>query len=163
MTKLKQIQTKLSVIGTTVLFAAACSSGSPPEATGNAPETAQADEAESPSPQTEWVATTPSGLKVTLRPMSVPISIGTVAFHIEFAGESPDPSLLSLDLITPDMPMMGVRRFALEPHEGGFMAMTDIPMAGLWNAYVNIGVGTEAAEFAFDVQAAPGGATHQMN
>lgn len=111
--------------------------------------------------QTEWVASTPSGLQVTLRPTTVPLSVGPVSFHIEFSPQTPDAALLSLDLVSSDMPMMGVRRFLIEPHGGVLMVATDFPMAGLWNAYVNIGVGTEAAEFTFDVRANPGESAHQ--
>lgn len=154
MNNFSHIRTRLSFVGATVLLAVACSSGSIPEAAATVVEDA-------PAVQTEWVASTPSGFQVTLRPTTIPVSVGPNMFHVEFGAEAPDPSLLSFDLVSPDMPMMGVRRFALTPHEGGFMAMTDIPMEGLWNAYVNIGVGTDAAEFAFEVQVAPGGAAHQ--
>jgi hypothetical protein len=156
MNKFKHIRTSLSLVVAAVLLSTACSPG-------NTPEAAAETEIEATEIQGEWVATTPSGLQVTLRPTESPVSVGMVMFHVEFGSEPPDASLLSFDLISPDMPMMGVRRFPLKPQEDGFMVMADIPMTGLWNAYVNVGAGTEAAEFAFDVQAAPGGAGHEHN
>jgi hypothetical protein len=149
MKTLSQIQTKLSLFGAAILLSAACTSETVPEASSEVEESP-------PALQSEWVATTPSGVEVTLRPASVPVSMGVVKVEIEFRGEAPDPSLLSLDLVTPDMPMMGVQRFAIEAHDGEFSATIDIPMTGRWNAYVNIGAGTEAAMFEFDVQEAQG-------
>jgi len=125
-------------------------------------ETAEVAGAEKEAPEavqrvTEWSASTPSGLEVVLRPQVVPVKTGMTHLHVVFRGETPDPGLLSLDVISPDMPMMGLRRFALEPHDDGYMAMVDLPMEGLWNVYVNVGEGLDAAQFDLQVEAGVNG------
>ena len=122
---------------------------------------AQAGPEEDTSPETsvdlgsraEWTGTTTSGIEVTVRPDRVPVRVGFTAFEISFDHEIPDDIPVSIDLISPEMPVMGLIRYAAEPSgPTTYTSSVEIRMDGAWEIYVNLGDGTDAAPFAFDVQ-----------
>ncbi|MDT8368866.1 MAG: hypothetical protein RQ745_06635 [Longimicrobiales bacterium] len=102
---------------------------------------------------------TPGGVAVRLDPEGGMLGVGTNPVRIAFpeglpatVSESGD-DILSVDIVSIDMPTMGIRRFPIE-HEAGsedYISRIDVPMAGIWSVYVNIGDGTESAEFTFEV------------
>ncbi len=63
----------------------------------------------------EWVGTTTSGLEVTVRPDRVPILVGVTVFQISFEHEIPADIPVSIDIISPEMPVMGLMRYPAEP------------------------------------------------
>ena len=101
----------------------------------------------------EWIGTTTSGIEVTVRPDRVPIRVGLTVFQISFEHEIPDDIPVSIDVISPEMPMMGLMRYMAEPSgPNTYTSSANISMDGAWEIYVNLGDGTDAAPFAFDVQ-----------
>ena len=102
--------------------------------------------------QAEWIGTTTSGIGVTVRPDPVPIRVGVTVFQISFEDEVPDDVSVSIDVISPEMPAMGLMRYPAEPSGPKmYNASAEIRMGGAWEVYVNLGDGTDAAPFAFDV------------
>jgi hypothetical protein len=100
----------------------------------------------------EWIGTTQSGIKVTVRPDRVPVHVGRTNFQISFEQDLPDETSVSIDVISPEMPMMGLMRYPAEPSgTRTYIASAEIRMDGAWEIYVNLGDGTDAAPFAFDV------------
>ena len=63
----------------------------------------------------EWVGTTTSGIGVTVRPDRVPVRVGVTVFRISFDEEVPTDLPVSIDVISPEMPVMGVMRYMAEP------------------------------------------------
>ena len=101
----------------------------------------------------EWVGTTTSGLAVTVRPDPVPIRVGVTVFRIFFEHALPSDVPVSIDVISPEMPVMGLMRYPAEPSgTNTYISSANIRMDGAWEIYVNLGDGTDAAPFAFDVQ-----------
>jgi len=108
-------------------------------------------------------STTASGIAVTLHVEDGPLQVGTRHIGVGFDQPPTAADALTVDVASADMPMMGVRRFALTPDEdteGRFRAMVDFPMAGSWKVYVNLDDGTDAASFELNVQPGPGGMSH---
>jgi len=106
----------------------------------------------------EWSSTAPGGTKVTLRPDGYPVEVGTAQFHITLDRPVPDGTPVSIDVLSLDMPAMGILRYpaeAMGPRE--YMAQAEISMVGAWAVYVNLGDGTDAASFEFDVEPGPMG------
>lgn len=100
-----------------------------------------------------WVASTPSGLEVTVRPGRIPIQVGMTEFHISFTTAVSEDTPISIDVVSPEMPSMGVVRFPADPvGDGKYLAHAEIGMEGLWIVYVNLGDGTDAASFEFHVE-----------
>lgn len=101
----------------------------------------------------EWIGTSTSGIEVTVRPDRIPVRVGLTEFEISFEHELPDAVPVSIDVISPEMPVMGLIRYMAEPSgPNTYTASAEIRMAGAWEIYVNLGDGTDSAPFAFDVQ-----------
>jgi hypothetical protein len=117
------------------------------------PETADLGNAVNLGSQAEWIGTTANGIGVTVRPDRVPIRVGVTVFQISFEDEVPDDISVSIDVISPEMPVMGLMRYPAEPSgPSTYTASAEIRMDGAWEIYVNLGDGTDSAPFAFDVQ-----------
>ena len=63
----------------------------------------------------EWLGTTTSGIEVTVRPDRVPIRVGLTVFQISFEHKIPADIPVSIDVISPEMPVMGLMRYMAEP------------------------------------------------
>ncbi len=122
---------------------------------------AQAGPEEDTSPETSvdlgstavWTGTTTSGIEVTVRPDRIPVRVGLTTFQISFEQEVPNDVTVSIDVISPEMPVMGLLRYVAEPSgPATYTVSAEIRMDGAWEIYVNLGHGTDAAPFAFDVQ-----------
>jgi hypothetical protein len=112
----------------------------------------------------EWVATTTSGITVTVRPDRVPMRVGVTVFQISFGQEIPADVPVSIDVISPEMPAMGLMRYMAEPAgPNTYTASAEIRMEGAWEIYVNLGDGTDAAPFAFGVQQGEPGTENHGN
>jgi hypothetical protein len=59
----------------------------------------------------EWTDTTTSGIEVTVHPDGVPVRVGVIEFQISFEQELPDNIPVSVDVISPEMPVMGLMRY----------------------------------------------------
>jgi hypothetical protein len=117
------------------------------------PETADLGNAVDLGSQAEWIGTTTNGVGVTVSPHRVPIRVGVTVFQISFEDEVPDDISVSIDVISPEMPVMGLMRYPAEPSgPSTYTASAEIRMDGAWEIYVNLGDGTDSAPFAFDVQ-----------
>ena len=117
------------------------------------PETVDLGNAVDLGSQADGIGTTTSGIAVTVRPDRVPIRVGVTAFQISFDDEVPDHISVSIDVISPEMPVMGLMRYPAEPSgPNTYTASAEIRMDGAWEVYVNLGDGTDSAPFAFDVQ-----------
>ncbi len=100
-----------------------------------------------------WTGTTTSGLEVTVRPDPFPIRVGETEFKISIDGPVSEGTPISIDIVSPEMPAMGILRYAAEtsgPRE--YIARAHIGMSGAWEIYVNLGDGTDSAPFAFSVE-----------
>lgn len=101
----------------------------------------------------EWVGTTTSGIEVTVRPDRIPVLVGLTEFEISFDRALPQEIPVSIDVISPEMPVMGLLRYVAEPTgPTTYRVAAEIRMDGAWEIYVNLGDGTDSAPFAFDVQ-----------
>ncbi len=101
----------------------------------------------------EWVSTAPGGTEVTMRPDRYPVEVGSTEFHITLDRPVPQGTTVSIDIVSPEMPAMGILRYhaeAMGPLD--YTARAEIAMDGAWEVYVNLGDGTDAASFAFDVE-----------
>jgi hypothetical protein len=108
-----------------------------------------------------WDAVSPSGMPVTVTAEPYPVRVGDMSFHIAFGQALPDSIPVSIDIVSPEMPMMGIRRYAAQRMENGdYMALAPIMMDGLWELYVNLGIGADAASFEFEAQPGEEGAGH---
>lgn len=107
---------------------------------------------------------TTEGTAVLLQTAESPLKVGKVRFAIAFPNGIPADVPVSMDLVSPEMPMMGIRRFeAQKVSASEFIVDGEIMMEGFWNVYVNLGYGADAAEFEFDVEPAAGGMGHDMS
>ncbi|MFV2005964.1 MAG: FixH family protein [Longimicrobiales bacterium] len=108
-----------------------------------------------------WEAISPSGTSVTVTATPYPVRVGDMSFHIEFGQAVPDSVPVSVDIVSPEMPMMGIRRYAARRMANGdYMVAAPIMMDGLWELYVNLGVGADAALFEFEAEPGEEGAGH---
>jgi len=109
----------------------------------------------------EWVSYATGGTEVTVRPSRSPIEVGPTDFHITLDRAVPDGTPVSIDIVSPEMLAMGILRYPAEEMTLlSYMARADIAMDGAWEVYVNLGDGTDAAAFEFDVAATGAGAGH---
>jgi hypothetical protein len=117
-------------------------------------------EADSPTETTvelghaaEWIGATTSGIQVTVHPDPIPVRTGITVFQISFEDDVPDDVPVSIDVISPEMPVMGLMRYAAErAGPNTYTVSAEISMDGAWEIYVNLGDGTDSAPFAFGVQ-----------
>lgn len=121
----------------------------------------EAAETAAPNPAVHE-AVSPSGVPIELSVDPYPMRVGDVGFHITFGVAVPDSTPVSIDIVSPDMPMMGIRRYAAERMANGkYMVTAPIMMDGLWDIYVNLGSGADAAEFELEAQPSDDGSGHQ--
>ncbi|GMR12280.1 MAG: hypothetical protein BMS9Abin29_0469 [Gemmatimonadota bacterium] len=108
-----------------------------------------------------WEAMSPSGVPVTVIAKPYPVRVGDMSFHIAFGQTVPDSIPVSIDIVSPEMPMMGIRRYAAQRMANGdYMVSAPIMMDGLWQVYVNLGMGADAASFEFEAEPGEDGAGH---
>lgn len=116
-----------------------------------APSGAGADSIQSILDATTLRASSSGGTAVTLALPDGPVQSGPVklVFEVDRSGAAP----ISVDLVSPTMPIHGVVRSPVEPMGAGRYGSTvDVPMEGRWAVYVNLDeTGLDAAQFAFDV------------
>ena len=100
-----------------------------------------------------WVSTASGGTEVTVRPDRYPVEVGTTEFHISLDRAVPKGTPVSIDLVSLEMPAMGILRYPADA-EGplDYTARAEIRMQGDWAVYVNLGDGTDAASFEFEVE-----------
>lgn len=136
-------------------------SGCTPGDVGAGAETsAAADTAEAANPAV-WEAVSPSGIPVTVTVEPFPVRVGDMSFHIAFGRTVPDSIPVSIDIVSPEMPMMGIQRYAARRMgNGDYMVSAPIMMDGLWQIYVNLGIGADAASFEFEAEPSEEGAGH---
>jgi len=112
------------------------------------------------------IAHTPGGLGVEIEVPRGGLSTGSNLVRVHMLDTAGASAPTSLDLVSPEMPMMGVRRVPLSGAAGSGdvpSARVDIPMAGLWEVYVNFGSGVEAARFEFRIEGSHAGHTSGPN
>jgi len=133
-------------------------------ATGCTPE-ASGEPVESSSDDSDvfstWTASSTSGASVTLRTPN-PLEPGSTSIDIRLVDGPAEVLPITLDLVSPDMPMHGVVRFdahAVSP--GSYRASVELPMEGYWELYVNLDYGADAALFELDVVLPAGVLPHQ--
>ena len=108
-----------------------------------------------------WEAVSPSGTGVTVTAEPYPVRVGDMHFHIAFDQAVPDSVPVSIDIVSPEMPMMGIQRYAAQRMTSGdYMVAAPIMMDGVWQIYVNLGMGADAASFEFEAEAGEEGAGH---
>ncbi len=94
-------------------------------------------------------ATTSGGtdIDLTFRP-DAPVP-GEVELILDIRPSPEEPDAVSVDLVSPEMPAHGVLRYPAtwNGEDGSFTVDVSIPMEGLWEIYVNLDVGTDAAAF----------------
>lgn len=111
----------------------------------------------------EWIGTTTSGIEVTVRPDRVPLRVGVTVYQISFEDDIPDDVPVSIDVISPEMPVMGLMRYPAERSgPNTYTVSAEISMDGAWEIYVNLGDGTDSAPFAFDVHPGESGGHDHM-
>ncbi len=109
-----------------------------------------------------WEAVSPSGIAVTVTVEPYPVRVGDMSFHIAFGRAVPDSIPVSIDIVSPEMPMMGIQRYAAHRMTNGdYMVSAPIMMDGLWQIYVNLGIGADAASFEFEAEPGEEGAGHE--
>lgn len=129
------------------------------EAGAESSEAASAVEAANPA---VWEAVSPSGIPVTVTVEPYPVRVGDMSFHIAFGRAVPDSIPVSIDIVSPEMPMMGIQRYAAHRMASGdYMVSAPIMMDGVWQIYVNLGIGADAASFEFEVERGEDGAGHE--
>lgn len=99
-----------------------------------------------------WEGESSGGTPVTVTTPNVPVRLGPLSLSIAIRSDSPEPLPVSVDLVSPEMPMHGIRRFdaeAISPTE--YTVNLEIPMEGRWLLYVNLDAGVNAASFELDV------------
>lgn len=107
-----------------------------------------------------WSGRTPTGIPVTVAAEPDPPVPGPVRFELTVPrGARP----LSVDLVSPAMPVHGVVRFPVAITDGVVVADVDVPMEGHWALYVNFDDGSDAAEIRFAVAAADSAAMHHQH
>jgi len=106
-----------------------------------------------------WTVTASNGSRVTLETdvAVVPGMPFVLAISVHDPAGASTP--VSVDIVSPDMPMHGLVRIPVTNGE----ARIQIPMDGAWAIYVNLdATGTVSAEFLFDVSAGDaGGPVHR--
>ena len=108
-----------------------------------------------------WEAVSPSGTAVTVTVEPYPVRVGDMSFHIAFGQAVPDSVPVSIDIVSPEMPMMGIQRYAAHRMASGdYMVSAPIMMDGVWAMYVNLGIGADAASFEFEAEPGEAGAGH---
>ncbi|HEX7050481.1 MAG TPA: hypothetical protein VF188_09795 [Longimicrobiales bacterium] len=128
----------------TILCVAGCGAGDA--------ETHSADA----GPAAEWSARSTAGVPVRVAPEPNPPSIGRLRLRITVADSAVEAPGLTVDLVSPTMPLHGITRFpATRIAPGRYSVDAEIPMEGPWSIYVNLDDGGNTALFDFDV-AAPG-------
>ncbi len=105
-----------------------------------------------------WEARTASGLTVRMRTVPAPPAAGPLRVLIHVDGPAPRAPL-TVDLVSPSMPVHGVTRYALGPAGEAWAADIEIPMDGGWSVYVNFDDGSDAVELRF-VAGDPASRTH---
>ena len=101
----------------------------------------------------EWVSTASGGTEVSLRPDRYPVEVGATEFHITLDRAVPEGTSVSIDIVSPEMPAMGILRYPADATGPlAYVARAEIAMDGAWEIYVNLGDGTDAASFEFDVE-----------
>jgi hypothetical protein len=141
-----------------VLAGVACTPGAADEALP------AGDPAETPDPDAgdAWTAASTSGVEVTLSVDPLPLRPGPIRLEIALGQEPPAALPLSLDLVSPEMPMHGIVRYETESSSASrYQAVVEIPMEGLWELYVNLDYGADAAVFELDVPAPEGSTGHE--
>lgn len=109
---------------------------------------------------TRWTTPSTSGTRITLSTGSL-LEPGSTRFHILLENPPLDPLPVTVDLVSPEMPMHGVVRYEAEALDGGqYEALVDLPMEGYWELYVNLDYGADAALFELDVALPEGAPAH---
>lgn len=150
-------------IGTTLIagaiaaFVMACTPGAADEVI---PEGDRA-----PLPETRggdsWTASSTSGVEVRISVDPLPLRPGPARLEIALAAPPPEVLPLSVDLVSPEMPMHGIVRYEAEASSAArYHAVVEIPMEGFWELYVNLDYGADAAVFELDVPAPAGSGSH---
>jgi hypothetical protein len=99
---------------------------------------------------------------VTLSVEAMPVRPGRLRIEVALDEAPAEAIPLSVDLVSPEMPMHGVRRFEADVSgPGRYEAVVDIPMEGYWEVYVNLDYGADAAAFELDVEPPEDGEGHQ--
>ncbi|MCZ6825587.1 MAG: hypothetical protein O7E50_07880 [Gemmatimonadetes bacterium] len=99
-----------------------------------------------------WEGESSGGTLVTVTTSNVPVCLGPLSLNIVIRSDSPEPLPVSVDLVSPEMPMHGIRRFdaeAISPTQ--YTVNLEIPMEGRWLLYVNLDAGVNAASFELHV------------
>lgn len=142
-----------------------CSSGDAGEPSPRADDDAwQGVEGNAPTPADGALrARSASGVRIALRPGAPePLGAGPVRFLIDVEADIAGPLPVSVDVVSPTMPMHGVRRYAAEHLEGHRYAVdAELPMEGTWAVYVNLDAGGDAAAFELEVAPSSTGEGHQ--
>jgi hypothetical protein len=141
-----------------LLIAGACVGADGPGA--DAEDRARASEGvRSPAEERDhlWTATSSGGTEVALAWAASEARVGAVRLELSIA-RGPASRIVSVDLVSPTMPMHGVVRVPVgRSDDGRWVAELDIPMEGRWAVFVNLDDdGADTAEFRFDVPP-PGG------
>lgn len=102
---------------------------------------------------------TESGTSVTVSFTPDPPSAGLVTMTIDLDPAPSDPEAVTVDLVSPEMLTHGVMRYPTRAGNGPgrFTSEVPVPMAGLWEFYVNLDVGLDAAVFSARVGPGDGG------
>lgn len=97
-------------------------------------------------------AHTPAGIHVTLSLDAAPAEAGPVRLDFILDTPAPNPDDVTVDLVAPLMPAHGIVRFPTRAEtDTRFVSDVEIPMEGLWEIYLNLDTGREAASFEIDV------------
>ncbi len=102
------------------------------------------------------------GTPVTVTPASLPVRAGPVDLLVDVDTTAEQPLPVTLDVVSPEMPIHGVLRFpsrAESPRR--YRIRAEIPMDGRWMLYVNLDYGGDAAELVLDVEPGPEAGGHR--
>lgn len=141
------------ILSLAIVAAGACGSGAAEEVGESGPR----DNAESHGvPVNGTLAgTSTGGTLIRLAFDPDPLAAGPLILTLVMDPPPVDPGTVSLDLVSPEMPMHGVLRYPVRVDgPGRFTAAVGIPMAGLWEFYVNLDVGLDTAPFAVRILSA---------
>ncbi len=107
-----------------------------------------------------WTTQSTDGTRVTLSAEPAPPSAGPVKLIVAVDAAASEARPVSVDLVSPTMPLHGVVRYDLVEGEAGI----HVPMEGRWALHVNLDeIGTNSAEFLFDVEPSGGSAHHSRH
>jgi hypothetical protein len=158
MNKTGRTNSKLMTGAVLVLVGVACTSGVADEVLSEGDQAPAPDLASGDA----WTAASTSGVEVSVSADPLPLRPGPVRLEIALGEAPPDVLPLSLDLVSPEMPMHGIVRYETEASSvAHYRAVVDIPMEGLWELYVNLDYGADAAVFELDVAAPEGSTGHE--